>query len=298
MSSKRKGKRKVASGFAAGLMLAACPAILWAGEESILSKVFSSAWKGAKSVSYVAPSRADMEAMQQLFVRLLKGEPGSKMADELQKLGWTTSTETIGNVTWTIVAEAGNRREGRGLYAFSSNGRHALQAPHVPSDRFTGRILLRYAEDGLPRALAWNTVSRRTADLADLDESYLVAFSRAFAQAYPEEKIFQLHGFDPGRRRSIAAAQSSAIISPAHDKPRPELKSAVKCVQQKIDKRARLYGHDVRELGGTTNSVARILRNATYQGFVHVEMNFPLRKSLLDDPDKRRQLLACLGGGQ
>lgn len=290
-------KRKVAAGLAAGMVVAACPLTTLAdGGKLLLDKLYSGAWRDAKSVHYAAPSTDELATMQKLFARLLKGEPVNAMASDLQALGWAVFTETAGGVTWTIVAETGNQRRGRGLYAFSNTGRHAIQAPHVPSDELTGRILLRYADDGLPRALAWNTVPRRTADLAHLDGTYLIAFSRAFAQAYPSEKILQLHGFDARRRRSANGAQSSAIISAAHKNPQSELKSAVKCMKQKIEKRTRLYGVDVHELGAMTNSVARALRNEGYKGFVHVEMSLPLREQLADDPAKRQVLLDCLGG--
>ncbi len=290
-------KRKLAMAFAAGMAVAACPVVpSLASGGTTLAKVYSRAWKDAKSVDYVVPSADELATMQQLFVRLLKGEPVKAMASDMQALGWAVFTESAGGVTWTIVAEAENQRRGRGLYAFSNAGRHALEAPHVPSDELTGQILLRYAEDGLPRALAWNTVPRKTADLAHLNGTYLIAFSRAFAQVYPSEKILQLHGFDAQRRRSVAGAQSSAIISAARHDPPPELKSAVKCMQQEIEKNTRLYGVDVHELGAMTNDVARALRNEGYRGFIHIEMDMSLREQLVDVPAKRQALLNCLGG--
>ena len=105
----------------------------------------------------------------------------------------------------------------------------------------------------------------------------------------------QLHGFDFQRRRSFAGVESGAIVSATRKNPPPELKLAVKHMQQKIEKRTRLYGVDVRELGGTKNSVARALRNDGYQGFVHIEMELALREQLADLPAKRRALLDCFG---
>lgn len=290
-------KRQLAIGLAAGMLAAACPITGFAGGEKMLDKYYTSAWKDAKSVQYVAPSAYELAATQKLFVRLLKGEPASAMSADFQALGWKVSTESARGVTWTVVAEAADQRRGRGLYAFSRTGRHAIQAPHVPSDAQTGRILLGYASDGSPRALAWNTVPRRTADIAHLDGTYLIAFSRAFAEVYPSEKIVQLHGFDARRRRSAAGALSSAIVSAAHMNPSYELKSAVRCMQQKIEKHTRLYGVDVRELGGTTNSVARALHKEGFEGFVHVEMDLSLRKQLAELSARRQALMDCLGGG-
>ncbi|HVL76801.1 MAG TPA: hypothetical protein VM406_12360 [Noviherbaspirillum sp.] len=234
--------------------------------------------------------------MEKLFVRLLQGERTAQIDTALRALGWAMRTQADGAVTWTVVAEADTRREGRGLFAFSSHGRHAIQAPHVPTDALTGQILLGYGRDALPRALAWNTVPRRTADMARLDDTPLVAFSRAFAQVHPQEKILQLHGFDVANRRSGAGATSSAIVSAGHRRPSPALVSAVTCMQKRIDQRARLYGNDVHELGGTQNSVARTLLASGHAGFIHVELDMPLRRSLVDDAARRRVLLECLGG--
>lgn len=290
------GKRTLAAVLAAGTVFTISPVIAGAGEERSLNRIYADAWRDARTVAYVAPSASELAAMEKLFSRLLKGEPASAVLADLRALGWEALSVREGGTTWTVVAEAADQRKGRGLYAFSGSGRHAMQAPHVPSDELTGRILLRYADDGLPRALAWNTVPRTTANLAQLDGSYLIAFSRAFARAYPSEKIVQLHGFDFLRRRSIAAARSGAIVSAAHRFPPIELTSAVRCMQQKFENDTRLYGVDVRELGGTKNSVARALRKEAYEGFIHVELDLPLRKQLAAMPARRKALHACLGG--
>ncbi|WP_181373095.1 hypothetical protein [Massilia glaciei] len=264
----------------------------------MLEDSLASAWKGEGTVGYGAPSRADLDAMEGVFVRLLRGVRGAALAREALALGWSVRTERRGAVAWTVVAELRDRRGGRGLYAFADRGRHALQAPHVPSDKLTGQILLEYASDGLPRALAWNTVTRGRADLAHLDGTYLIAFSRAFARVFPAEKIVQLHGFDAGRRRTTEAADSAAIVSAARRDPPAELKSATRCMRCKVHPQTRLYGVDVLELGGTTNSVAAALRAAGYGGFVHLEMDLPLRQALAGDAGKRRALLACVGGSK
>lgn len=266
------------------------------GNETLIEQSFARAWRKASTVEYVAPGRDDIDKMRSLFIRMLKNERSDGIKAELKTLGWALRVQTTGTVTWTVVAEADTQRSGRGLYAFASQGTHALQAPHVPTDGMTGEILLRYASDALPRALAWNTVPRAKADLAHLDDTYLLAFSLAYADVYPNEKIIQFHGFDSSRRRTRSAAESEAIISAGHKRPSRGLRTAAQCLKKRFDPNTRLYGDDVDELGGTTNTTAQALHRQGYDNFVHVELSKPLRQMLTDDADKRRSLLDCLGG--
>jgi predicted protein tyrosine phosphatase len=141
-------------------------------------------------------------------------------------------------------------------------------------------------------------VPRNVADLTHLDRTYLIAFSLAFAQAYPREMIVQLHGYNAGRRRTVAATDSGAIVSAGHNRPSAQLAAAVHCMRQQVEPQTRLFGVDVRELGATTNTVAQALRAIRYDLFVHVEMALPLRERLLADGAQRRALLNCLGAAR
>lgn len=283
---------------AAALAGAALPVVANAGAD-LVEMAYAKAWPNAGAsagAGYLAPTAAQLAAAQALFVQLLQGKTSAAVAEQARALGWELHSQAREGGVLSVVAEARRQRGGQGLYAFFSGGRHALQAPHVPTDGLTGDILLRYAGDGLPRALAWNTVPRKVADLAHLDGTYLIAFSLAFAQVYPREKIVQLHGFDADRRRTASAADSGAIVSAGHDRPSAELAAAVRCMRQRVESQTRLFGADVRELGGTTNTVAKALRETRYDLFVHVEMALPVRKRLLVDAAQRRALLECLGG--
>jgi len=269
-----------------------------AADKNLVEQTFAKAWRGASGIDYVKPSGDDVDAMRGLFTRLLKGERGEEINSHLKQLGWNLRTQSSGNATWTVLTEAENKRSGRGLFAIASRGRHALQAPHVPSDGLTGDILLRYAADGLPRALAWNTLPRSKIDLAHSDGTYFIAFSQAYTDVFPNDKVIQVHGFEGSRRRTRAGEQSGAIISATHRNPSRELHTAVDCLKQRLDPNTRLYGKDVSELGGTTNSIARTLRRDGYEGFIHVELSLPLREALHADAQKRQALFECLGGLQ
>lgn len=278
------------------LLIGLFPTTSVAAPEGLLTQAYSQAWKRAAAAAYEPPQPAELSATEELFVRLLEGQdPGG-----LQKLahsgGWVLQTLSSGGRPVVVVSEREPGGRGRGLYAFMGRGRHALQAPHVPTDRLTGEILLRYGEDALPRALAWNTVPRSVADVAHLEGTDLIAFSRAFARTHPSEKIMQLHGFDSGRRKTKVAEESGAIVSAGHREPSRELKEAVRCMKSKVEPATRLFGEDVSELGGTTNSVGRALRAHGYPHFIHLELALPLRERLLNDAEQRLALFTCLGG--
>lgn len=280
------------------ILAAACAAggASAAHADGIIPQAFTTVWKKASTVSYQAPSANDAEAARGLFERLLKGERGDPLRRQAAQLGWEMRSEKSAGTDWTVLVEPASERAGRGMYAFSDKGRHALQAPHVPSDGLTGDILVRFAGDGLPRALAWNTVHRKQADLAHLDYTYFNAFALAYARAFPNERIFQLHGFDSDRRKSGAGADSAAIISATIDRPPPALREAVSCLKKRVAEKTRLYGVDVRELGGTTNSGAKALRQAGYADFVHIELDRDLRERLLNSAADRQAFFECLGG--
>lgn len=280
----------------AAMFASLIPTVAMSSSEQLLNQAFSQVWKGAAQTRYDPPQAAELEATEDLFARLLQGQDAALLGTLASKGGWALRSERRAGRSVVVVSELPTGRRGRGLYAFYDQGRHALQAPHVPSDKLTGEILLRYGDDALPRALAWNSVPRGVADLAHLDGTDFIAFSRAFARVNPGEKIMQFHGFDSNRRKTNAAAESAAIVSAGHSSPTRELRDAVRCMSAKVDPATRLYGVDVKELGGTTNSVGHALREMGYEHFIHLEINLSLREQLLGDANKRKAIFGCLGG--
>ena len=282
------------------VLLGACLGSVGAarGEPGLVPASYAQAWRRGEANEYRAPSAEELSRTRAAFERLFRGDLDGPAASELQSMGWSVRTENAQGRRWTVVAEAEGQRRGRGLYAFSDRGRHALQAPHVPSDGLTGDILLRYAEGEGPRALAWNTLPRTQVDLAHVARSHFSEFSQAFAAAHPDELIVQVHGFDAGQRHSRAGAQSAAIVSSGTRRPSAGLQSAVTCLKERFDPLTRLYGQDVDELGATTNSIARALRERGFGGFVHLELDLPLRKALVQDAPRRRSLFDCLSLAQ
>jgi len=285
------------AGFVGGFLAVAAPCLSFASTPALLETAYSSAWKQRGAV-YKQPSAQDLASVKKIFVQLLRGTNTASVAADARVLGWQLDSQARNGQTWHVMAEMPGQASGRGLYAFSSGGKHAVQAPHVPTDGLTGEILLGYAQDGLPRAMAWNTVPRKGGDLAHLDHTYLIAFSRAFAEVHPSERILQLHGFDAERRRTPEAGTAAAIVSAGHTNPSDTLRAAVRCMRRALEPQTRLYGVNVRELGGTTNSVLHALQRDRFDGFIHVEMNLSLRERLVAGSQERLALFECLGGSQ
>lgn len=264
---------------------------------SVLSQAFRAAWRGAGEVRYAAPQvDAQWQATEALMLRMLRGERGEAIHSDAAELGWRVRRGRTTAGSWTVLEEMPDRRSGRGLYAFADEGgRHAIQAPHVPSDLHTGEIAVALGEEGKPRAIAWNTVHRRVADLPRLDNSAMHAFSRAFARQHAQERVVQLHGFDAERGDRAEDRQRDAILSSTTARPSAEFHALAECMRRHVEPGTRLFGVDARKLGGTRNRIAGELIASGFRGFIHLEMGLTLRLALRDDPRRRASLLTCLG---
>jgi hypothetical protein len=266
-------------------------------DPSLLARSLESAWAGAGTVRRAnAADDPGWTRTEVVFERLLHGDRSAELRREARSLGWALRQGQVGEVGWTVLQESAARRTGRGLYAFSDSGRHAIQAPHVPTDLHTGEIALAMAHDGAPRAVAWNTVPRREADLVHLRNSALHAFSRAFAGTFPKERIVQLHGYHAGQDRADVPAD--AIVSAARERPGSAARSVAECMREQVASETGLYGVDTESLGGERNRIARELLRSGYRRFIHLEMSLPLREALLEDASLRRALLDCLEGSR
>ncbi|TFZ05032.1 hypothetical protein [Ramlibacter rhizophilus] len=263
----------------------------------MLRQSFREAWKDAGAVRYDVPGGdAELRATQALMDRLLQGDRSREVDERAAELGWRLRRGQAGKGRWTVLEELPGRRSGRGLYAFADEGgQHAIQAPHVPSDLHTGEIAVAMGEQAQPRAIAWNTVPRREADLPHLHDSALHAFSRAFASRFPQQRIIQLHGFDADRDDRAGDKAQEAIVSSAARPPSPAARAVADCMRSGVEPATRLFGVDAQRLGGTRNRIARELAASGFHGFVHLEMGLDLRRSLRDDARRRGALLTCLG---
>lgn len=248
---------------------------------------------------YVAASTDELTRAERLFSRLATGAAPEALLGEMRDLDLVAELDG----PLVILSESPDARRGRGFYVFRRDARpDVLHVPHGFTDEMTRDIGLALFAEGSFSAAAFNTVPRRyeregqriDADLAHLPGTWFNAFVRATARAWPQGRSLQIHGFDPGKRRSEAGASAELILANGTAVPDDALRGQRDCLARSLMQNVALYPDDVRELGGTTNVQGQILRSVGYVGFVHVEISRSLRRSLRDDARARTTFLACL----
>ena len=284
----------------------------WAADKEIEAEAPSSNEQSLRSILrqaskarvYATPSSSELKQVAQLFSALL--QPPSNMA-RLQKQAHALQMELRQIDGMNILMEQANAQRGRGLYAFrNAKAAHILQVPHAFKDEMTREIGLALFAEGPFAAVAFNTVPRRfqdanevevVADMTHIPDTYFLEFAKAAAQALPNSKSLQIHGFDQSKRKTNSLAASDIILSAGHKQPSPSLQQGHKKLQQALQTGVTLYADEVKELGATTNLQAQALRAMGYQNFIHVELSRPMRETLRSDAKQRQRLLTSLLGG-
>lgn len=276
------------------LMLLACnmPALA----DDALTRILAQASSGGH---YIPPAGAELDAARGLFAELLRAPEQTPRADP-RSLGLSVAATPRGFV---VLHERAEDKRGRGLLALRPPPAAPLmlQMPHSFKDELTREIGLRLFVEGGAAAALWNTVPRQyardgveiDADMAHLTGTYFQAASEAWAELHPRSFVLQLHGFEQKKRRSEAGRAADAVLS-SGGVPTPEVLRLARCLRQSLAPALRVYPTEIRELGGTTNSIGQALRARGYAGFVHLELSRPLRERLARDVDARARLLECL----
>jgi len=202
-----------------------------------------------------------------------------------------------------IVALRERRNRGHGFYLFRPAAPRPLflQMPHSFSDIGSEEIGFRLFQQGGFQGAAWNTRHRKdtknsSSDLAHITNSPFTAQGLAVAARWPAAVVIQLHGFSQKKRRTSAAQNADFIISSGTRAPSIHGERLATCLQQKKLGGVMLYGRDLYELGGTTNTTGRALRSMGFNGFLHLEMSKGLRQRLLDEPLLMEKVGICLSG--
>lgn len=261
-------------------------------------------WQASRALEYRAVSASEVSHAEALFLRMFAGEwhqPATR--DAWDKLGFQVETVSADDQRYVVLHESPARRDGRGFFIFATDKTRvdALQAPHAFTDLYTGAIAVKLMTEGRFITAALNTVPRRYdkggvmhgADMAHLPDTYMIAFSRAFARQHPADRVIQLHGFSAAKRPANSGSDAVIIISAGTKNPSAHAYAMTDCLRDTLGNAAYLYPRDVRELGGTYNEIGKVLRQLGSNGFVHIEMEKKFRQTLRKDRAMRRTFLRC-----
>jgi hypothetical protein len=264
--------------------------------EKGLSAALSDAQAGGR---YVADSNATLAAVESAFVETLRASSATeRLIARWRSLGFEVDFLGDGcrNPVW-VITEAKGAKRGRGFYAVRKGPRtwsQGIQAPHSRDDLHTGAIAASLFSEFPFSVGAWNTVDREQVDLSHTYVSVYQAFMRASSRHAARGGFAQLHGFDVSRRATAEAARADVILGDGAARPAPRVVAAAATLSELLKARAKVYARDVRELGGTTNDQARLLRTLDAGPFLHVEMSLTTRERLLTDAPRRAAFARAL----
>ena len=178
------------------------------------------------------------------------------------------------------------------------NNIRVLQIPHAFFDIDTLDIGQQMFDTDMADVMMVNTQHRyetEQSDMARLRYTLMTAFVEAMITLNRQVHVVQLHGFNEGKRQTIAAQHTDFILSNGTTVPDTYLLNVQGCLRDNSRLLARLYGRDVFELGATINPVGKLLRER--QGhkidFLHVEMPRRIRTALMAGNDNR-EVFKCL----
>ncbi|GAB4540778.1 MAG: hypothetical protein Fur0020_10110 [Thermodesulfovibrionia bacterium] len=250
----------------------------------------------SKDADYSVPSMDELGDAERLFERLFNGMLDANTRRLSSALGLKLMELRQGGNDLVVIKEEDDKRMGRGFFIFRM-GSHkgiAIQIPHAFSDIHTRKIGYRVFLDTNAHAIAFNTIKRDKADMAHIENSYFIAFAKAFAKTHPSGYVVQLHGFSKGKRVTASGKRADVIISPGRAVTTPITMGIYNCLKDGMDVEVSLYSHEARELGGKKNSTGVTLSRMGYDGFVHIEMSKELRDTLIKDEDRLKGLERCI----
>jgi hypothetical protein len=182
-------------------------------------------------------------------------------------------------------------RQGRGFYLINyGNRKNMLSIPHRFFDKKTGTIAIKLMIEQPYRAAAFNTVSRKVIDQAHTRDTLFQAFHIAYANTYPQEYMYQLHGFGKTKNKN----DTTNIIVSSTTVPATNRAKKIDSCLNIIGYNSKLYGESIFELGGTTNMQANLLRESGYWNFLHIELQYKVRELLNKDQLSRAKFSKCI----
>ena len=249
----------------------------------------------SKTASYQAPSFNKIQHCQQLFYQALS----TGYTKNLQQ-AWLQQGFSLTQQDGVLVIKA-LKNQGEGVYVIKEKKQVpliALQAPHSFKDLHTGKIIAELLQHPQFYAGGWNSVPRYGAysqDLAHLDNSIFQAFTQALAQAHPDSWIVQLHGFNQKKRKTATGQRAEMILSNTESDSPVWLQTLAQHLRQQWrHKHIEIYPQTIRELGGTKNRNAFLLKRQGFTHFIHIETSKKMRDELRHHPQSRQVFIQAL----
>ncbi|MEA2027509.1 MAG: hypothetical protein U9N49_00840, partial [Campylobacterota bacterium] len=150
----------------------------------------------------------------ELFRKILQKAPTTQEVQELLNLGIEIPFQSK-----TMIALSTSSSMGRGFFIIRYGPKKSvgnmLSIPHRFYDKYTGVIGYKLMQKGSYRAIAFNTIHRKIVDLAHTPQTLFSAFHLAYGRNYPNESIYQLHGYSPAKRQKSKEAKAHMIVSGA-----------------------------------------------------------------------------------
>ncbi|WP_319575977.1 hypothetical protein [uncultured Desulfobacter sp.] len=265
-----------------------------------------------KKTRFTPSSPEALRLAEQLFTDIFQGKPPATLAPTLTRLNLIMEIVELDASRYLLLMEAHTHRRGRGFYIFPATGtefefsNQVLMIPHGFYDYHTGDIGIHLMLEGQFAAAAFNTVHRygnrklkgvssnEIWDMADLFDTFFSAFTKAFVRTHPAGHLIQLHGFSRKKRNTDTGRNSDIIISNGTAYPSQALTALCDCVKIKLPGITRLYPMEINALGGTQNTIGKVMRSMDHPGFIHLEMSLSMRKKMTYDHDIRNRFLSCL----
>ena len=247
-------------------------------------------WTAKHSDQYVTYNESYLEKLGWVFEKLFKEQSGHRLKQQLDELE-LSAYEADG---FLIISESREPYYGQGIYIIrkQSDSTMLLQAPHAFYDLGTASIAIKLMYENDIKALAINTTHRRNGDMAHKSNTVFSIFSRVFAKMHHHASVTQLHGFNSEKRqqtRQLDVILSNGTVLNYH----PLLKQS-HCIKKTVGLSSRVYPAEISVLGGTRNTIRKVLSLIENTRFEHIELSFRARQLLKKSKKVRYLFSRCV----
>ncbi len=285
-----------------------------------VSSALKQALESSRNSAYRVPSPEELSrfriAIDEILTMTQTGDLSNHatVIDSLDSIGMAlTRVRTKDRRPFIAIHEKADRVEGRGIYFFSEKPRESrpvlLQTPHARSDLYSSSIGLELIEHTSACAFFSSTVQRNvrtdisdpsapegTADQAHNENTYFHVATRAMVDRHPDLMVLQIHGYKD-RPVDSQTHGTDLVVSPAALMPRHPLfwEHVIRTLKSVLHPTVvGEFGMDVSELGAFSNIQARYVNEQSSGVFMHLELSYSYRVSLMKDSSARETFCTAM----